>query len=536
MNTLNWAGQQQAQNYVPALRSMDLLRIKPIVRDFAQQHRKQLPRDSAPNRSLIDKVSTFNIFRAVHKRSTKFVKDLLHRSEGMTVSRVVRRCQPAVYRVWIKCMTDTYPTQAYLMRVGLTKSRVCPYCPAGAPETLTHFACVCPQFREARTSAHNQVRQVISALLSRYVGSAWRVHEETRMGHLGLTMAKVSAAVVTNAGQSPAVGPTGQCDLQRWQPDWVAISHTRRRIAIIDLCRPSDVHEDQLKAAALLKQNRYQPLIGALEFYVQQGWVVHVFPWVVGIRGLVHPPHICALLQFLEVPRKHWLPIVESTVLASVQAFYFLHRVRFGGLSKGDLLGSSQAHIGLEEDSDSSDLDDASTVGGSCRRKQSRGPDTGALPQCVTRQRSDTSCMMLECNPSNPSAISVTGSNPPLPCLNVAETCPAGQNTAPRYPASCKIPSPHRRPAGSSRRVRPPLILRPSCRGGGRQANQHCNQGALTCLGNRQRILRGTVNARYDIDDPQSYVSQGRKRKVPDQSAVLWDRWRAMDGKKRRRT
>ena len=71
--------------------------------------------------------------------------------------------------------------------------------------------------------------------------------------------------------------------------------------------------------------------------------------------GLVHPPHICALLQFLEVPRKHWLPIVESTVLASVQAFYFLHRVRFGGLPRGDpsLLGSDQAHIGLgEEDPD----------------------------------------------------------------------------------------------------------------------------------------------------------------------------------------
>ena len=76
------------------------LRVKPIVRDYAQQSKKSLPRDSAPNKSLIDKVSAVNTYRAVHKRSTIFVKDLPHRKEGTPVSRVIRRCQPAVYLVW----------------------------------------------------------------------------------------------------------------------------------------------------------------------------------------------------------------------------------------------------------------------------------------------------------------------------------------------------------------------------------------------------------------------------------------------------
>ena len=100
------------------------------------------------------------------------------------------------------------------------------------------------------------------------------------------------------------------------------------------------MHEDQLEAAATLKQNGYSPLIRALDFYTTQGWIVHVFPWVMGIRGLLHPSHICALLHFLEVPRKHWLPAVEGTVLASVNVFHFLHRVRFGGLPVGGLLGT----------------------------------------------------------------------------------------------------------------------------------------------------------------------------------------------------
>ncbi len=116
-------------------------------------------------------------------------------------------------------MTGTYPTYAYLKRVMLAGSSDCPHCDAGVPETLTHFACVCPEFREARTSAHNQVQKVISSYLIRWVGSKWMVHEETRMGHMGLTLSKVPATVVVDAGKSSGIDAAGECDLQRWQPD-----------------------------------------------------------------------------------------------------------------------------------------------------------------------------------------------------------------------------------------------------------------------------------------------------------------------------
>jgi hypothetical protein len=61
-----------------------------------------------------------------------------------------------------------------------------------------------------------------------------------------------------------------------------------------------------------------------------------------------YPPNICALLQFLEVPhKKHWLPAVESTVIVSVKASYFLHRVRFGGRPEAGLLGIGLGHAKL---------------------------------------------------------------------------------------------------------------------------------------------------------------------------------------------
>jgi hypothetical protein len=124
---------------------------------------------------------------------------------------------------------------------------------------------------------------------------------------------------------------TPQATAEQWgrrQPDWVLVSQHHKRIAIVDLCRPSDVHPDQLLAAAMRKQQTYLPLLEALSYYSDQGWTIHVFPWVVGIQGTINPKHIQSLLKFLGIQRKHWQAAVEKTVLASVRAFYFLHTVQ----------------------------------------------------------------------------------------------------------------------------------------------------------------------------------------------------------------
>jgi hypothetical protein len=49
----------------------------------------------------------------------------------------------------------------------------------------------------------------------------------------------------------------------------------------------------------------------------------------VGCCIALHPPHICAVLQFLVVPRQHWSSVEESTVIAFVNAFYFSLSVLF---------------------------------------------------------------------------------------------------------------------------------------------------------------------------------------------------------------
>jgi hypothetical protein len=125
--------------------------------------------------------SSHPVLPSLHDRLRAFVKDLLHRTDGATVSSIVKRCGPAEYRVWLRCMMGIYPTQTYLHRVGLAPTQFCPHCMTATPETLAHFACVRPRFREARTSAHNQVRKAITSFLTPLVGPQWKIYEESPM-------------------------------------------------------------------------------------------------------------------------------------------------------------------------------------------------------------------------------------------------------------------------------------------------------------------------------------------------------------------
>ncbi len=131
---------------------------------------------------------------------------------------------------------------------------------------------------------------------------------------------------------------TPQAAAEQWgrrQPDGVLVSQHHKRIAIVDLCRPSDVHPAQLLAAAIRKQQTYLPLLEALSYYSDQGWTIHVFPWVVGTWHSRHNiPHAYPVSTEISVEisvgiqRKHWEVAVEKTALASVRgglrAFYFL--------------------------------------------------------------------------------------------------------------------------------------------------------------------------------------------------------------------
>ncbi len=113
------------------------------------------------------------------------------------------------------------------------------------------------------------MRDVFTSFLNSALGSKWAVFEETWMSLTGLVLQSTSSATADELGQR--------------QPDWILDSESLKRIAIVDLCLPSDTSPAQLLAAAIRKQNAYCPLVEALDYYADRGWVVHVFPLVVAV-------------------------------------------------------------------------------------------------------------------------------------------------------------------------------------------------------------------------------------------------------------
>ena len=144
-------------------------------------------------------------------------------------------------------------------------------------------------------------------------------------------MRPVSSVRVRETGRliSDADLEAGRMSLSRWQPDLVAVSFKAKKIAILDVCRPSDTSPGQLQAAYERKMNLYGPLVEALGHYNDSGWSAKILPWVVGARGMVQERAMYHALEFIEVPKTFWRPIIEDTVLASISALAFMHRIRF---------------------------------------------------------------------------------------------------------------------------------------------------------------------------------------------------------------
>ncbi len=88
--------------------------------------------------------------------------------------------------------------------------------------------------------------------------------------------------------------------LGRRQPDWILVSEEHKTIAIVDLCRPSDVHQAHLLAAAIRKQQKCQPLLEGRSYYCAYLSVGG------GDPEMIDSSHVNSLLKFLDIEMKHW--------------------------------------------------------------------------------------------------------------------------------------------------------------------------------------------------------------------------------------
>ena len=203
----------------------------------------------------MSRVITLNIEKAFQSRNTLFAVTLFQSPPGVLPANTLKHCSPSAVRCWIRAIGGLLPLANYLHRIGRATSCTCPYCPAPV-ETLAHFACSCPQFRDARTKAHDIAWQHITQCIQRYLPLDWSLMVETPLAATGLHIQPVhlpsQESIPRDSGNNISIGAQ-PCDLGRWRPDAIVISHTRKKIGILDLSRCSDSSPGSLSAANTAK-------------------------------------------------------------------------------------------------------------------------------------------------------------------------------------------------------------------------------------------------------------------------------------------
>ena len=127
---------------------------------------------------------------------------------------------------------------------------------------------ICPKFHHARTAAHNQVCKVLATSLQTHLATHWSLFKETPLRSTGLVLELVPTDVVLQSGRHipDSEAAAAEMSLVRWQPDFIAISYTSKKIAIgPEVCQQSDTRAENLVEAYHRKIQAYHPILVALK-------------------------------------------------------------------------------------------------------------------------------------------------------------------------------------------------------------------------------------------------------------------------------
>ena len=373
----------------PGPRKLDRLRLS--VRKCLRSLFGQAPSDLTPDKALV-KWATEGAERLdAKKKQTIFTREILLDSENSSaVLGAIHTQRDSLVRLWMRTVSGLYPTATRLHQMFPARhtSAICQRCEMGQPETLRHFTTICPQYRAARTEAHNRCWNTIMKCIQRAVPRGWRFYHDQPMARTGLRMVYSRPSESAERQQAAIPGPQGGPDprnLWMWRPDAVAINETLKKIAILEHSRPFEGEDrepddgaasggapstgepnseplggqareaspssrdraereggdrpgeaarnpesrNRIRAAADRKRDKYQRIVDALHTnYGSRGWEVAVLPWVVGVRGVTDAAGIREAMEFLGIPSSQWSTILRKSAVASVEALEYLHKLR----------------------------------------------------------------------------------------------------------------------------------------------------------------------------------------------------------------
>jgi ribonuclease HI len=151
----------------------------------------------------------------------------------------------------LQVLTNTYPTQSLLHKMGIEKSDRCPFCP-NASETLFHWQSECPQFSNARTQVHDEVWKAawnyITAALSQDKG--WIHFREKTIGETPLLFDNAESG--------------------KRKPNGIIYCPTQAKWMLFDLTRGRAAGPQDFLNSRLTKEENYKDLVEDLRAQGQE--------------------------------------------------------------------------------------------------------------------------------------------------------------------------------------------------------------------------------------------------------------------------
>ena len=195
-----------------------------------------------------------------------------------------------VVKRMLQCITNTFPTQAVLFRMGKSESNRCRFCSADVAETLFHWQCQCSQFGDARTKVHNDIWSTVCKAICSYLpqgDSGWEFFKETPVKDIFSSMQR-------------------HPEHAQRQPDGVFCDRHEVKYVLVDLTRGYGWTREALAKQEDTKRLVYDQLMTDL----QQHHSVEFFPLACGYNGAIAVDTWRALMDRLGI-----LPPAQDRVL-----------------------------------------------------------------------------------------------------------------------------------------------------------------------------------------------------------------------------
>jgi hypothetical protein len=162
---------------------------------------------------------------------------------------------------------------------------------------MTHWQCLCPQFKDSRVAAHNNIWNALASLLKKH--SPLDINLEQPMSASKLH-----------------IDPRHS----NWRPDGIALDNPNKTIFLLEFTRCSDNRNLPDPRPIECKEVKYLPLLESARS-LNPNYTIELLTFAIGYLGSLDQQHFQKNLTALGVSAQHHNAIRQSTISATLSAF-----------------------------------------------------------------------------------------------------------------------------------------------------------------------------------------------------------------------